>query len=204
MGRGARRELGLLTAAFPDTPRAGRGWAAANGFETLEIACWPARAASGGATRASPTSTSTPLRRRARCAPSSSSTSSRSPRSPTTRTGCTPISRPAEAARAPGAGRHAPQGSACGRSARSSATTRTGRTRRTQRFMKMWPRARRIRRATAACKDRHRELPDDLQPGRVARRPQPACYARDLATRCSTIDGDTSVSTSTRRTWSGR
>jgi sugar phosphate isomerase/epimerase len=47
MGGGRRREaiavkLGLLTAAFPSTPLAEiAGWAAANGFNCLEVACWP-------------------------------------------------------------------------------------------------------------------------------------------------------------------
>jgi sugar phosphate isomerase/epimerase len=41
-------KLGLLTAAFPDlTLDEVAAWAAANGFETLEIACWP----SGGGER---------------------------------------------------------------------------------------------------------------------------------------------------------
>src|SRR3954453_15793658 len=36
-------KLGLLTAAFPTLPLPGIAhWAAANGFETLEVACWPA------------------------------------------------------------------------------------------------------------------------------------------------------------------
>jgi sugar phosphate isomerase/epimerase len=36
-------KLGLLTAAFPDlTLDEVAGWAAANGFEALELACWPA------------------------------------------------------------------------------------------------------------------------------------------------------------------
>jgi sugar phosphate isomerase/epimerase len=35
-------KLGLLTAAFPDEPLdAVADWAAANGFDTLEVACWP-------------------------------------------------------------------------------------------------------------------------------------------------------------------
>ncbi|MGH2816401.1 MAG: sugar phosphate isomerase/epimerase family protein, partial [Actinomycetota bacterium] len=35
-------KLGLLTAAFPDTPLTEvADWAAANGFEALEVACWP-------------------------------------------------------------------------------------------------------------------------------------------------------------------
>ena len=35
-------KLGLLTAAFPDlTLDEVAAWAAANGFQTLEIACWP-------------------------------------------------------------------------------------------------------------------------------------------------------------------
>ena len=41
-------KLGLLTAAFPDlTLDEVAGWAAGNGFETLELACWP----SGGGER---------------------------------------------------------------------------------------------------------------------------------------------------------
>ena len=36
-------KLGLLTAAFPDTPLTEvADWAAANGFAALEVACWPA------------------------------------------------------------------------------------------------------------------------------------------------------------------
>ncbi|MET0577723.1 MAG: TIM barrel protein, partial [Ilumatobacteraceae bacterium] len=35
-------KLGLLTAAFPDTPLTEvADWAAANGFAALEVACWP-------------------------------------------------------------------------------------------------------------------------------------------------------------------
>ncbi|HEY4728518.1 MAG TPA: sugar phosphate isomerase/epimerase, partial [Actinomycetes bacterium] len=35
-------KLGLLTAAFPDTPLTEvADWAAANGFSALEVACWP-------------------------------------------------------------------------------------------------------------------------------------------------------------------
>ena len=42
-------KLGLLTAAFPDlTLEEVATWAGANGFETLEIACWPV---SGGEKR---------------------------------------------------------------------------------------------------------------------------------------------------------
>jgi len=42
-------KLGLLTAPFPDTPLMDvADWAAANGFDSLEIACWPPAA---GATR---------------------------------------------------------------------------------------------------------------------------------------------------------
>ena len=34
--------LGLLTAPFPETPLAEVvDWTAANGFESIEIACWP-------------------------------------------------------------------------------------------------------------------------------------------------------------------
>jgi sugar phosphate isomerase/epimerase len=42
MGRGALVKLGLLTAAFPDLSlEEVAAWAASEGFETLEIACWP-------------------------------------------------------------------------------------------------------------------------------------------------------------------
>ncbi len=42
-------KLGILTAPFPDTPLIGvADWAAGAGFETLEVACWPA---SGGEAR---------------------------------------------------------------------------------------------------------------------------------------------------------
>ncbi|HJW59534.1 MAG TPA: sugar phosphate isomerase/epimerase, partial [Actinomycetota bacterium] len=35
-------KLGLLTAAFPDTPLTEvADWAGANGFSALEVACWP-------------------------------------------------------------------------------------------------------------------------------------------------------------------
>ena len=35
-------KLGLFSAAFPNTPLEPLvGWAAENGFEMLEIACWP-------------------------------------------------------------------------------------------------------------------------------------------------------------------
>ena len=38
-----RMKLGLLTAPFPETPLAEvADWTAANGFTTIEIACWPA------------------------------------------------------------------------------------------------------------------------------------------------------------------
>jgi sugar phosphate isomerase/epimerase len=40
--------LGFLTAPFPDTPLADvADWAAGNGFDSLEIACWPASTGSG-------------------------------------------------------------------------------------------------------------------------------------------------------------
>ncbi len=46
-GGGSRMKLGFLTAPFPDTPLMDvADWAAASGFEVLEIACWPR---SGGA-----------------------------------------------------------------------------------------------------------------------------------------------------------
>src|SRR6478736_5924481 len=38
-----RMKLGLLTAAFPDSPlEEVAAWAAATGYETLEVAAWPA------------------------------------------------------------------------------------------------------------------------------------------------------------------
>ena len=40
-------KLGLLTAAFPDTPLTEvADWAAGNGFSMLEVACWPRAAKS--------------------------------------------------------------------------------------------------------------------------------------------------------------
>ena len=43
LGRGGALKLGLLTAAFPDlTLEQVAAWAAGEGFESLEIACWPA------------------------------------------------------------------------------------------------------------------------------------------------------------------
>jgi sugar phosphate isomerase/epimerase len=43
MGGGEHVKLGLLTAAFPDlTLEEVAAWAAAEGFEALEVACWPA------------------------------------------------------------------------------------------------------------------------------------------------------------------
>jgi sugar phosphate isomerase/epimerase len=49
MGGGANVKLGLLTAAFPRLSlERVAAWAAANGFEMLEVACWPA---SGGERR---------------------------------------------------------------------------------------------------------------------------------------------------------
>src|SRR5438105_2254267 len=48
MGGGIAVKLGLLTAAFADlTLEQVAEWSAANGFETLEVACWP----SGGGER---------------------------------------------------------------------------------------------------------------------------------------------------------
>jgi sugar phosphate isomerase/epimerase len=45
MDRGGDVKLGLLTAAFPDlTLEEVAAWAGGEGFETLEIACWPAGA----------------------------------------------------------------------------------------------------------------------------------------------------------------
>ena len=51
--------LGFLTAPFPDTPLMDvADWAAANGFDSLEIACWPQSRGRAAATRARATSTS--------------------------------------------------------------------------------------------------------------------------------------------------
>src|SRR3954452_22154331 len=42
MGGGGTMKLGLLTAAFPDLPlEQVAEWAAGEGFQALEIACWP-------------------------------------------------------------------------------------------------------------------------------------------------------------------
>ena len=89
-------KLGLLTAAFPDlTLDEVAAWAAANGFQALEIACWPS---AGGERRryAGVTHIDVELvRRRTRCARRSTATASRSRRSPTTRTTSTPTTRTA-------------------------------------------------------------------------------------------------------------
>jgi sugar phosphate isomerase/epimerase len=46
MGGGESVKLGLLTAAFGDRPlEEAAAWAAANGYEMLEVACWPAAGA---------------------------------------------------------------------------------------------------------------------------------------------------------------
>src|SRR3954452_5345234 len=43
MGGGGTMKLGLLTAAFPDLPlEQVAEWAAGEGFQALEVACWPA------------------------------------------------------------------------------------------------------------------------------------------------------------------
>src|SRR6266496_187659 len=77
-------KLGFLTAAFPDlTLEQVASWAASEGFETLEIACWPA---AGGERRryASITHIASTRSTPTRCTSSSARTGSRSPRSPTT------------------------------------------------------------------------------------------------------------------------
>src|SRR5579864_3692097 len=46
IGGGVDVKLGLLTAAFPDLSLEQVAvWAASEGFETLEVACWPAAGA---------------------------------------------------------------------------------------------------------------------------------------------------------------
>ena len=98
-------KLGLLTAAFPRM-RLERvaSWASDNGFEMLEVACWPA--AGGERRRYAGVShiDVAQARRRARCATSSTGTGSRSPRSPTTRTTSIPT-RASGATRTPTCGR---------------------------------------------------------------------------------------------------
>ena len=83
--------LGLLTAAFPRlTLEKTAAWASANGFEMLEIACWPA---GGGERRRYAGVAHIDVERLdpGRCATCSTGTGWRSRRSRTTRTTCTPI-----------------------------------------------------------------------------------------------------------------
>ena len=95
LGDVAPMRLGLLTAPFPTTPLLDVArWSAANGFESLEIACWPATG--GEARRYAGTShidvaNAEPGRRRPRSSTRSGATGSRSRASATTRTRSTPI-----------------------------------------------------------------------------------------------------------------
>ena len=71
-------------------------------------------------------------------------------------------------------------------------------------FTKVWPDIV-ARAADARRQDRHRELPDDLLPRRVAGRQQPDAHAGRRGATCSATSTATrSGSTSTRRTWCGR
>ena len=83
---GARMKLGLLTAPFPRRSLAQvAAWAAGEGFEMLEVACWPA--AGGERRRYAGTSHIDVTKRRSGQGPRRSTrTASRSRRSPTTRT----------------------------------------------------------------------------------------------------------------------
>ena len=90
-------KLGLLTAAFPDLSlEQVAAWAAGEGFETLEIACWPAaRRRAAPLRRASRTSTSTRFDPDEVHATIEPARARRSRRSPTTRTTSTPTTRTA-------------------------------------------------------------------------------------------------------------
>ena len=86
-------KLGLLTAAFPTlTLDEIADWAAANGFETLEVACWPA--GEGAARRYAGVChidvETLDAAKAAEIVAASSAAASRSPRSPTTRTRSSP------------------------------------------------------------------------------------------------------------------
>ena len=88
-------KLGLLTAAFPDTPLIEvADWASANGFSMLEVACWPR--ADGPSRRYAGVShidcADLGDDRPRTLSGSSASGGSRSRASATTRTRCTPIS----------------------------------------------------------------------------------------------------------------
>ena len=204
-------KLGLLTAAFAElTAREVADWAAGNGFEALEIACWPR----GGGERRRYAGVTPHRRRRARrgrragSATCSRATGSRSPRSPTTRTTCTRTTpHREEAQRAPAQGdRRGRSGSACrvvgtfvGNDKDAAADGEP------RRFARVWPPLVALRRR-ARRQDRDRELPDDLlatTSGRAATTWPTS--PRDLAARCSRRSRTrTSGSTSTRRTSSGR
>ena len=125
-------KLGLLTAAFPDTPLTEvADWAGANGFSMLEVACWPR--ADGPSRRYAGVSHIDCAERSVTTRPRTSSATSpsgasRSPGWATTPTRCRPISSFAE--------RWSPtwerssrrrRSSACRWSTRSSAMTRTAR-----------------------------------------------------------------------------
>ena len=175
-------KLGFLTAAFPDLSlEQVAAWAKAEGFETLEVACWPA---GGGEKRRYAGVThidvddfdAGEVRGRARPARARDLVARVLPQQPPPRR-----RPPRRGERPPAQGdRRRGQRSASTPSAPSSATTRTGRCPRTSsRFRAIWPEL--VQHAGSAGRaDRDRELPDDLQLRRVARREQPRLVARDL------------------------
>ena len=187
-----RMKLGLLTAALPRRCRSRRS-PAGRRQRASRCSRSPAgrrpRAASGGVTPASPTSTSrtsTPARvrptmpRTPRPGDLVAGLLPEQPRTPTT-----PSASEANAPPAQGDRRRRAR-SACRRSARSSAATRTLPL---PENLERLP-ARSGRRSStyaerAGREDRHRELPDDLQLGRVAGRHEHRLLARRSGTRCS-------------------
>ena len=181
-------KLGLLTAAFPDL--IARGDRRLGGRERLRDARDRVLARRRGAS--APLRRRLPHRRRVASTPmavhdvAGEPRARRSPRSPTTRTTCTPTTSTREAANA-----HLRKViDAAQRARRRTVGTFVGNDKdrpypeNLERFREIWPRARRSR-GRARRADRDRELPDDLQLRRVARRQQPRLRRRRSGARCS-------------------
>ena len=175
-------KLGLLTAAFPDlTLDEVAAWAAANGFEALEVACWPS---AGGERRRYAGVTHIDVDA---FDPDEVRADARPPRPRDLVARLLPEQPPPRrrrtASRSNGHLRKVID--AAQRSASTTVGTFVGNDKdrplpeNLERFRAIWPRARRVRRR-ARREDRDRELPDDLQLGRVAGRQQPRLGAGDL------------------------
>ena len=175
-------KLGLLTAAFPDlTLDEVAAWAAANGFETLEVACWPSRRR-----RAAPVRGRHAHRRR-RVRPGRGARDARPPRPRDLVARLLPEQPP------PATTRTARRSNGHLRKVIDAAQalgveivgTFVGNDKdrplpeNLERFREIWPPLVALR-GRARREDRDRELPDDLQLRRVAGRQQPRVVAGDL------------------------